>query len=164
MITNLKLGGKFKKAYLLFLLLSVILTLNSCNTNSTESEVDILNLANRLKSEIDYKDELYEIDDTTISSKYNIDLDTVSEKIVYMSTGATAEEIAVIKANNVDSANEIYAALEGRIEFQKEDFLDYNSDEIAKLNAPVLEQKGALIILCVSDESEIATQIIGEEL
>ena len=83
---------------------------------------------------------------------YLLDADAVTEGKVYVSTGATAEEIAVWYAASPEKVDIVKKALEERIDYQRTGFEDYNAQELTKLKNPVLEVKGQYVILCISDE------------
>lgn len=143
----------------LVLMLMVLAT--GCSKKK-EYNYDVKELAGALKSGIEFKDEMSELQDDMFEYLYEIDVAAIEEKAVYISTGATAEEIAVIKAVDGEKAEEVRKGLEQRVEDQKESFESYIPEEMVKLNDPVLETKGNYIILCISDNNARAKEIIEE--
>ncbi len=150
-----------KKTISIITILLSLAVFSSCS--SEVKEVDLSVFSDKLLNEIEYKDVLFEVDDNTITEKFGVDLSQVKSKKVYMSTGATAEEIAVFEASDEDYAATIYDALQERIEVQKGDFADYNPNEMSKLNDSVLEIYGKYVIMCVSDYSDKADELIDAE-
>lgn len=90
--------------------------------------------------------------------------DVVSGRL-YLSSGATAEEIAVFEAKDDTAAERLLAAARERVEAQKTAFEDYAPAEMAKLNSAVVERNGKIIALCIADDSAAAQkkvkQLIG---
>jgi hypothetical protein len=85
----------------------------------------------------------------------------ITEAVFYESSGATAEEIAVIKCGSGEGADKVEAALNTRVEEQKEAYTDYVPAELEKLNAAVVVKSGNTAILSVSDDPDKAREIIG---
>ena len=93
---------------------------------------------------------------------YGLDNTTVVQLKVYVSTGATAEEIAVIETAGGDAVETVKAALEKRVEDQKLAFESYQPREMTKLGDPLIETRGKYVILCLSDDNEAARALIDE--
>jgi hypothetical protein len=89
---------------------------------------------------------------------------SINKQAVYVSSGATAEEISVWDAKNADAAKDIKTAVLARIEAQKAGFQDYVPAEMAKLKSPVLISEGDYVILCLSNDNEKAKQVIESDL
>jgi hypothetical protein len=119
--------------------------------------VDIKVISDKLLNEITYEDQLSEVDYDIV---YNMDDIKVSKSIVYVGSGATAEEIAVIECESKEEAKKAFAALNERVEDQKESFKDYVPKELKKLDEAVVMQKGNSVILSVSNDSKKAIDII----
>ena len=88
-----------------------------------------------------------------IAAIYRPAEDVVGQQ-VYVSTGATAEEIAVFEAVDADAAQRIEAAVLQRIADQKTSFEDYLPAELPRLEDPFLFVKGRYVVLCISDYNE----------
>ena len=61
---------------------------------------------------------------------YNFGDANITEAAFYESTGATAEEIVVLKCNSEADAGAVENALKSRVEEQKESFADYVPEEL----------------------------------
>ncbi|MSS64942.1 DUF4358 domain-containing protein [Velocimicrobium porci] len=127
---------------------------------STNQQISVKDLAKELKTEINYQDELSKLDKDVAIEMYQLDGIEVEDCIVYVSTGATAEEIAVISAKNGTDASKIEEAFEKRVEEQKNSFKDYVPEELKKLDEAVIEEEGNIVVLSISDEDEKAEALI----
>lgn len=140
----------------------LLLLLPSCAQQEVTADVDAL--ADGLKSAVTFQDELTEMNDTAFARLYAVDAADVVKKKIYVSTGATAEEIAVFEAKDDKAAARVKEAVLQRIEDQKEGFVDYVPGEMTKLNDPVLVTKGTYIVLCLSNENDKAKTEIERHL
>lgn len=151
-------------------------TLTSCGDSSSESKAsdssaaaaqtdvtkDVAAIADKLKSDITYKDQLNELSPEMVEKHLKIAQDLYTAGKVYIgSGGATAEEIACFEAKDAESAGTIKAALEARVDSQKKAFENYQPQEMDKLNSPVIKQQGNYVFMCISDDNAKAEEIIG---
>lgn len=138
----------------------LMLLLVGCNAKSDKVSIDVINLADALSQNIVFEDSMSVLDEEIMLDIFGIDKSLVKAQRVYVSTGATAEEIAVFESYDKESANQIYKMLSQRIEEQKLAFENYVPGELAKLSEAVLQQRGKYIILCVSNDNRTAKSII----
>ena len=117
-------------------------------------------LADKLATEVGFTDQMSKVEDRTFFALYNVEKSTVLQSAVYMSTGATAEEIAVVKAADANSFAAIEQAMKERIGSQKTGFENYVPSELDKLSKPVIKIVGDTVILCISDHNDKAEQVI----
>lgn len=122
--------------------------------------MDVATLADQIKEGITFKDDMSLLEDDIFSMVYNIDMGDIVNKKIYLSAGATAEEIAVIEGKDSESVGRIVDGLEQKIEDQKVNFESYMPEEMKKLEDPVLVKEGNYVILCISDDNEKALDII----
>lgn len=125
-----------------------------------EKEVDIEKVANSLLSGITFKDQMTKIDEDIFINLYGIEEDDIDESVAYTSTGATAEEIAIFKAENKKAASNIEKQCNLRVETQKTGFENYQPAELAKLSNPVIKKYDTYVAICISDDSPKAEQIL----
>ena len=71
---------------------------------------------------------------------------------------------AVIKVKSEDYVETVKAAYETRIADQKTACESYLPDEMPKLDAAVVYSNGNYVVLCVSNDSDKATEIIKANL
>ena len=140
----------------------MLLNLFSCGGSESPVTVDLDTLAEDLLAGGSFEDALAEIDDGTIAMLYGID--NAAEQVVYIGSGATPEEIALFSFESQADAEAGFALAQMRIADQKEQFSDYNSWEMPKLEDAVVKQYGTYVVLCVSGDSRaeaILTEAFG---
>lgn len=146
-----------KRTIFLFTLLTSLFFAAGCGRKTVS--LDAKALAEDLFQDITYEDELTLADDATAKKLY--DIEQFVSAYVYISTGATSEEIAVFEFETEEEAKEAYAKADQRIADQKEDFTAYDPEEVKKLNNAVVKQEGTYLAVCVSGSSE-AENIISD--
>lgn len=124
--------------------------------------VDVKGLAGTLLNDISYTDQLSEVDTDTASMFLNFADVEIDEACIYESSGATAEEIVVIKCKDSDSAAKAKEAFKQRVEEQTENFTDYVPEEVPKLKDAVVFVSGEYAVLSVSADSSKAKEIIAK--
>lgn len=144
-----------KQLKVVFSLLLVALLLAGCGTKDTKN-VDAAKAADDLKSALTFQDELSEATQELRDRTYGISADDVVSGKLYLSSGATAEEIAVFEAKDDAAAERLLAAAKERVEAQKTAFEDYAPAEMTKLNNAVVERNGKIVALCIADDSSAA--------
>lgn len=147
---------KMKSLTALILILVIAFSFAGCGGNDSdnpyESDIDSELFAGYLAKEISFTDIMTELDDDSATMLYGLygltdsDYDDIT---VYASTGATAEEIAVISVDNDTQAEAVKKVLEGRVTAQIESFKNYVPGEVEKLSSAVIEQTGDVVVLCV---------------
>ena len=151
-----------KKILLFLLIVAIITTFSGCSSKNNTTEIDFNALSNELLENIEFKDELTAVDDAVIQKIYNIE-DFVRAQ-VYISSGATAEEISLFEFDSNEKAEEGLKMAMERIEEQKADFGSYIPEELQKLDKAVVKQSGNYVIVCVSSSSDVAEEIITKYL
>lgn len=126
-------------------------------TEEQATIADAKSLADELLANVTFDDELADIDIDTAKFLYQID--TCVDAFVYISSGATAEEIAVFAFADSQSAKEALPIAEKRIADQKEGFASYVPEEVQRLDNAVVAQCGNYVVVCVS-EGDAAEKII----
>lgn len=123
--------------------------------------IDTDALAQQLLNGVPFVETLNPITENIAGSTYNLGEGEVLGGSVYVTGGATAEEIAVFELSSPEEAQAFAEKLKARVETKKADFETYRPDEMAKLNSPVIEIKGNLAILCISNDNAAAEAIIN---
>lgn len=129
---------------------------------SKKADFDVKELGEALNTQITYNDELSQIDLQTAAMFINISGLDIADGVVYEGSGATAEEIVVLKCASDEEATKAKAAFEERVSEQIESFTDYVPEELTKLNAAVIRVNGEYAVLSVSDDPKNANAIIDE--
>lgn len=141
-----------------FLMISMMLVLLAgCSGKESIVTIDIVSLSNELLQNAAFGDELNAADDEVIKKLY--DIDDYEKAQVYISSGATAEEIAVFEFSRKEMAEKGLKKAQEKIASQKEAFATYIPKEVKKLDDAVVEQFGQYVVVCVSNSREAETII-----
>ncbi|MBQ2238111.1 MAG: DUF4358 domain-containing protein [Lachnospiraceae bacterium] len=151
---------KKKIAAMMFLIM--LGTLAGCSKEKKEDRViDVHTMAQSLLNDITYEDQLTKVEGNMFQMIYGISQEDIEEYEAYVSTGATAEEIAVIKAKDEATAESMEEKLTERVEAQKNSFANYIPKEVEKLEEAVVYQEGVYVVLSISNDDEKAEKIIS---
>jgi hypothetical protein len=155
------------KTFLTTAVIAVLLipALAACGgSEKPDAELNIRDLAKALIDGIAFEDQMDAVTDDAFYALYAIAPadEAIADFVLYTSTGATAEEVSVIEASGAESADDVFALVQGRISAQKSEFEDYVPGELAKLSDPVLVRSGKYIILCVSNDNASAEKLIED--
>ena len=138
--------------------------LASCGSQNEDIQADINALAEELNTGITYQDPLAKLDDDMVGMLYSVD-GLVDASVVYMGSGATAEEIAVFDCVDAATAKDkVKPIVEEHVQSQSEAFENYVPEEVAKLNEAVVRQAGEYVVLSVSNDKDGANEIIDKYL
>ncbi|MBR5407523.1 MAG: DUF4358 domain-containing protein [Lachnospiraceae bacterium] len=146
-----------KKTVCILMVAVMLLMTAGCKGSA---DVDAKALADALRNQVTYNDDLASIDLDTAGMFYSFGDAEINEAYFYESSGATAEEIVVIKCASDADAGKVEEILKRRVEEQKESFKDYVPAELEKLNTAIVKRSGKCVILSVSDEPDKAGDII----
>lgn len=124
------------------------------------ADVDVKELSKQLTTQIKYEDELTEISEEDIENY--IEMETDVEGIMYMSSGSTAEEVAVFTAPDSSTADKMKENVQVFLDDQKSSFEDYIPEEAKRVEDAVVFASDNYVVLCVSGDSNKATEIIDE--
>lgn len=124
------------------------------------ANINAEDVANRLLNEVEYGGNLDQMNDDMIALLYDVSAEDVSKQIVYCSTDATADEIAVFEATSEDAAKRIEDVVNQRVADQKASFEGYEPREVERLEKAVVKRVGNVVVLCVSSDSDKANEII----
>ncbi|MDR2356105.1 MAG: DUF4358 domain-containing protein [Clostridiales Family XIII bacterium] len=159
-------GGAIQRFVSLAIALLCAFTLAGCGGagNRAEAELDMRRLAEALLDGIAFDDQMEEASDGAFYALYAVDPsdESVAGFVLYTSTGATAEEVAIIEARDAADAPAVLEVARARVAWQKAEFEDYAPGERAKLNDPVLMRAGRYVILCLSNDNAAAERIIED--
>lgn len=117
-------------------------------------------LAQQILNGVSFVEQLNPITENIVGSTYSLGAGEVLGGSVYVTGGATAEEIAVFELASPEAAQAFTAKLNSRVETKKADFESYRPDEMAKLSTPLIKVKGNLAILCIANDTSAAESII----
>lgn len=149
-----------KQLAALALLPAMLLALAGCGQKDEAADPDPAALCQALLDGAMYDDQLAETDADAALTVFGVDESLVESCVAYMGTGATAEEVAVLRAVDADGAKNILLALQSHLSQQKEDFADYAPAEVPKLENAVVTAMGRTVVLCVSADGAKAQEAL----
>jgi hypothetical protein len=132
------------------------------NAQKDGKQADAGEIGKKLAETLTFEDELTLADEDMAEMLYGID--TAVQSSVYVSSGATAEEIAVFEFGTEEECKEAVSLAEQRIEDQKEAFASYVPKEVKRLDGAAVKQYGRFLAVCVCDESRQAEELLSELL
>lgn len=142
--------------------LAAALMLTGCSSGGASLKQPAADSADKLVSTLSFQDTMSPINESMISTLYGIAASDVKAEKVYVSTGATAEEVAVFEAKDTAGAAKVKAAVETRVDDLKSNFTNYVPAELQKLQNPVIVQKGNVVVFCTSNDSAAAQKAADE--
>ena len=159
-------SGARRRSFLRFLLLMVLLLtlplpLGACGNGGTPAaDVDHAALEQRLLAELEFTDEMMNLDDSLFARFFEFDLALAAEHRITVSSGWTPEEIALFEARDDEAAASIEKGLEARRERQIERFTDYVPEERPKAEGAVIIRSGRHVAYVACANPEDARRII----
>lgn len=147
---------------IILVIVAGIIIFANINKNSEDISIDINALGNQLLEAPIFEDSLETVDKDMILNKYNLDSSKVKNIVSYVGTGATAEEILILEMNSKDDVKQTKNNLKEVIEERKADFESYLPKEVYKLENYNLEEYGNYLVLCISNDSNQANDIIKQ--
>jgi hypothetical protein len=128
--------------------LAALLLLAGCGGPKT-TEIVPADAAAGILEAVAFRDTLVEAEGDVAKEWYDLD-ENVSDFAIYISgSGATAEEVAVIKTADLATAE---ATVKKRVEDLRFRFENYVPGEMTKLNDPVIVSKADIVILILADD------------
>ena len=158
-----------KKKIVIIGIILIIIIIGVCikfifSDTNTEITLDMPKLAEELINAQIFEDQLNEVDKESIIKKYNLNAEKIKNVDAYVGTGATAEEILIMELLDKKDISATKKIMETQIEERKLDFQDYLPKEVFKLENYILENKGNYIVLCISNDSDKAKEIINKNI
>lgn len=145
-----------KKVIITILSLALAAVIAGCGTKTA---IDVNELASRLASEGIFAEQLTEVSADVTEKRYGIDSADVEECAAYAGTAAVVDEVAVFKAVNADNVKE---QAQHHLDTQRDSYSSYRPDEVPKLDDSIITVIGDYVIVCVSEDSSVAKNVIAE--
>ena len=92
---------------------------------------------------------------------FGIPSSAVADVAYYVASAAVAEEVLVVKAASSSDVATIKNCIEARRSMQAEDYADYVSKEVPKLNSAVTYTSGDVVVFCVSNNNSAMRSVIA---
>ena len=131
---------------------------------SSKLNLQAAECAEVLWERIPFTDTLSAIDEQMSMVLYPVDEKDVAAQQVYVSTGATAEEIAVFEAVDAAAVERLKEVVLQRLAEQKASYADYLPLELPKLEDPYQRVTGPYVIFCVSGHNEKVSKEVEQLL
>ena len=157
------------KKFLAMLLVAITaVSVVACGGTGTEQSGDESNkkefnaeeLVQALVSDITYTGEMEQIPADEI--EWYVDMEEGVTGIMYMVSGVSSEEVAVFTAPDETTAKAMVDNIKELLADQEDQNAAYDAKVSQRIGNAVLEQKGTYVILCVSDDSAKAKELIKE--
>lgn len=156
------MNSRLKQIIAAALMLVIVLGVTACN-KKTEVTINIKELGDKIVKEGDFLDELTPLENDMFTEIYeDVDANHIQDKVAYVGTGASAEQVVIIEAKNQESAKNIKTGLNKKLQYDIEQNRDYLPDEIPKLEKPVLQVIDKYVVLCVSNNNEIIETMLKD--
>lgn len=126
---------------------------------NTSVSVQLDAVAEELLEGAGFEDELNQADAATVEKLYGIA--NAKEAVVYISSGATAEEIGLFVFETEEEAEQAEELVQARLEEQRESFESYIPKEVQKLEHAVIRRSGCSLAVCVADGKQ-AEEILSK--
>lgn len=137
-----------KKLFLLPVICLFFLTA-SC---SSRKEIDLDALCDDLLQNAGITDELTPVDRAMGEKIYKIK--NAEEQYIYISTGATAEEIAAFRFSSAADAEAALVRVRERLDFQLAGYESYVPEEVYRIKNAVIKQEDCYLVVCVADKTK----------
>ncbi len=151
-----------KKIWIVILIIVVIGVIVVFTNENKGITIDINELSKDIIENIEFEDELNKTDNETASKLY--DINNFTSQSVYMSSGATSEEIAIFEFEDKEACKVALEKANKRIEEQKQNFKDYMPKEMKKLENAMIKNKNQYLIVCITNHPEEVGKILSKYL
>lgn len=143
-----------------FVLLCCVFLLLLGGCGAKEVKLDAAATADKLASEVTFKDQLSPLKDKAAFKLFGLDDSTVVSQKVYVGTGATAEEIGVWECKDENATKIVQSAAEQRVKDQTQAFANYVPGELTKLKSPFIKTYGKYVVYVCCDDTTQAQKVI----
>ena len=137
-------------------------SLTACQGGSSKTSIDVSSLADDLNAKTIKSDTLTETSSDMLSTIYFFENGQVSESKAFMSSGATADEICVVKCVDENAAKAVTELFQTRVNNQSKLYESYNADEVGKLGNAIIKSSGSYAVLVVCDDYDEAGDVLKE--
>lgn len=155
-----------RKIMMLLVGVCVMCSLTGCGGSDSQEIIqpDVNTLSGKLTEKVEFEDSVEEISLERALKHYGIDSNVVKDGVVRMSTGATAEELAVFEGVSATGATTILDTLSARRDDRVRMYIKDSPEEVARLDNAVLYLHDNFVVYVVSDDSDSALSIVKEYL
>lgn len=130
---------------------ALCLLLTGCGSTNGEEPYNAQDVQTLLEAEL-FSESLEEVDSSVLYGLYGLDAGLMSSSVAYLSTGATAEEVALFILNDAEDADTVQTACEKRVADQITACESYNPAEVTKLEGAVISVRDNTVLLVVGQD------------
>ena len=146
-----------KKILVVILALTLAISMVACNNKSVDiSNASASDIAAAVKGSVTFRDEMLEVSNSVVADYYVLSDEATEMKVYMSSSGATAEEFAIFKCKDADTADAVEKACQKRIESLKEKFEEYIPAEMEKIENAVVQKRDCFVMSICADDTSAA--------
>ena len=136
---------------------------SGCAQKAKPVEFDLEALSSQLEQSGAFSDILSPVSKEIAASFYGFEDADVTSCVVLCSTGATTEEIGLMKCTSEDAATKIEANAAARVETQRAIYESYAPGEMPKLDDAIVTQSGLYVFYIVSADYTKAQAVLDSQ-
>ena len=136
---------------------------SGCAQKAKPAEFDLEALSSQLEQSEAFSDILSPVSKEIAASFYGFEDADVTQCVVLCSTGATTEEIGLIKCASEEAAAKIKANAAARVETQRAIYESYAPGEMPKLDDAIVSQNGLYVFYIVSADYTKAQAVLNAQ-
>ncbi len=136
---------------------------SGCGQKAESVDYDLAALSSQLMDSGAFTDFLSPISKEIAASFYGFEDADVTDSSVLCSTGATTEEIGLLKCANEEAAAKIFANAKARVETQRAIYESYAPLEMPKLDNAIVTQNGLYVFYIVSADYTKAQAVLDAQ-
>ena len=140
---------------------ALCLLLAGCGKTQSESPYDKEDVTALLDSGV-FSETLEEVDHDILYGLYGLDSSLISDSVAYLSTGATAEELALFVLNEAMDTGTVKAACEKRVADQIAAYESYGPAEVTKLEGAVISVRENTVLLVVGQDADTVQKAVDD--
>lgn len=147
---------------ILVAVMALVMTFAFAGCSNSKKTVDINTVMESIRSEIDLP-EMGDIPKDRISGYYDIKSEDIEEmSYIIAGSGATADEIFILKMNDEEKVSEVKTMMEDRKKQINDLFADYAPGEMTKIESCVIETQGKYAFFAICNDSSKAKKIFTD--
>ena len=142
-----------------------LLLLSACTAKEEQASFDPEETTRALLDSGAFSETLEQLDTQVAVMLFGLEgaAEDYEGSVVYYSTGATSEIVAVIQTEEEGDTETVAQTLQTWVDSQVEATRDYQPAEVEKLEHAILEQRGTTVLLVVAADWETAAQAVPGE-
>lgn len=149
-----------KRFWSLILAAALCVSLTACGEKKTPFDPEETTKA-LMEAPGVFSETLERLDGVITQAQYGLGDYLEVEAVAYRSTGATAEEAAVIRFGSEEDAKDYETKAAAYLEEQREANVDYRPQEMPKLDKAVVERRGNTFLILVAADYDAAEPVLG---